>query len=89
MGRLGSRKRGVCRGCGQDRTLDAAGGYCTPCHSTGRATNIERIKEIEEVIADDALRTETDEDSDYAAEERMRSHKPNTWEVGKGPGSYG
>ena len=89
MGRLGSRKRGVCRGCGQDRTLDVAGGYCTHCHSAGRATNSERIKEIEEVIADDPLKTETDEDSDYAAEERMRAQKKNTWEVGKGPGSYG
>ena len=88
MGRLGSRERGVCKGCGQDRTLDVAAGYCKPCHNAGRATNIERIKEIEEVIADDPLKTETGEDSDYAAEERMRAHKPNTWEVGKGPGSY-
>ena len=89
MGRLGSREHGVCKGCGQDRTLDVAGEYCTPCHKAGRATNSERIKEIEEGNADDPLRTETDEDSDYAAEERMRAHKENTWEVGKGPGSYG
>lgn len=89
MGRLGSRKHGVCKGCGQDRTLDVAGGYCTPCHNAGRATNSERIKEIEEVIAADPLRTETDEDSDYAAEERMRAHKPVTWRLGESPGSHG
>jgi len=89
MGRLGSRKRGVCKGCGQDRTLDVAGGFCTPCHNAGRATNSERITEIEEVLADDPVRTETDEDSDYAAEERLRSQKENTWRVGKGPGSHG
>jgi hypothetical protein len=89
LGRLGSRNHGVCRGCGQDRTLDVAGGFCTPCHDKGRATNSERIKEIEEAIAADPLRTETDEDSDYAAQERMRAYKPDTWELGKGPGSYG
>ena len=89
MGRLGSRKRGVCNECGQDRTLDVAGGYCKPCHSAGRATNSERIKEIEEAIASDPLGTETDKDSDYAAQERMRANKPDTWELGKGPGSYG
>ena len=88
MGRLGSKKRGVCKGCGQNRALDIAGGYCRPCHSAGRATNSERIKEIEEVIAPDPLRTETAEDSDNAAAERTRSDKESTWRVGKSPGSY-
>lgn len=82
------RKSGVCRGCGQHRVLDIAGQYCMPCHREGRATNSERIKEIEEIMATDRLSTETEEESDYAAEERMRSHKKKDWEVGRGPGYY-
>jgi len=85
MGRLGSREHGVCKGCGQDRTLDVAGGYCTPCHSAGRAKNSERIKEIEAASADDPLRYESPEESDEAAKERMRAHKAKDWRVGEGP----
>lgn len=89
MGWLGSRKEGVCRGCGQHRKLDVGGGFCTPCQREGRATNRERVKEIEEVMAGDVLRTESEEDSDHAAQARMLSHKEETWKLGRSPGSYG
>lgn len=86
MGLRRKRESGVCRGCGQHRALDIVREYCRPCHQEGRATNSDVVKEVEDMLADDPLRTETKEESDAAAEARMRSHKAKDWRVGRGPG---